>query len=936
MSNAGASQLTVFISALADQRQSEELSQIAAQATSLSELIQGLKSIADPKVRGRAQYALLRAAEGVVARVEVALDETLRWVETDAVWRGLTSHGATLEDEFPSVARAAESGRKRRDNIASYIRTIRANWPEYDSYPVIASMTTVENLARAMRELSQAHKFTVAIQRLNAAVLRRLDTTKKGVRKLKAVMAADYRLAASNETLNTDPDAMAARARVHGLRLNEAGLYAERPLIEPVEDEEGEEEQSTLVATTRPRSDSNRSYRSHRSASITSQPSPPGGRSRSGSAASPPQPPSRPVTRSQHLPPVVPLDFSRPVPSHGRTHSQGTPPRAVEQGIIQRPRRTPSTSLATPLPRSGSMPSVLSDLTELSLEAIRPTLDKQGCRCDRDRASPRIVGHFIMVDDGIYNPLSSEREQLDMIREFATSIGRASSVPNARTQIYCYKHTRVLAQAVGLRVNAQNHDSLATRLMSIHDSMSRNRQTTFAQFKTRQDRYTWFIRSARGAVPSDELGPYRFFPRPVSGAYFRELSPNVFAAVAKALSLSNPTRDAWKADGTLNIPDFFAYWKTEGLLAQFKTEFDMYDWHLRRISDKPNFGWLRSMVYSLAQQVMRQDPGYWLLYGLLRPDHCLWLVSYPYYAKYQRKGDATAFRHIDLNVPKMADGIGVSQIQGTVSLDDERDNDCTILVPGMHHHIAEWSKRNAARKEFKSGFIHKITDKNLTSQDLNDFDTDWKAVPCPALGVRVTRPEIPHGAQMAQGVRRTMLPWYVAIQPDHERLEIPEAGVWEDLARSHRDLVAPPRSPSGHANIYGAIPYAFPAAVQLPSVGGICDALVGRQKWSSATVMVEIGDLLLPTDKEGRPLSTDQHAALIAKYLKTKRSQLAAAAKQAWAQVQQLEARRYATEKSFFQQGKNPRRRPAPDEAAADRDDTPEPNESAINLEEPS
>lgn len=42
-----------------------------------------------------------------------------------------------------------------------------------------------------------------------------------------------------------------------------------------------------------------------------------------------------------------------------------------------------------------------------------------------------------------------------------------------------------------------------------------------------------------------------------------------------------------------------------------------------------------------------------------------------------------------------------------------------------------------------------------------------------------------------------------------------ESGTWSDLSVAHRDMVAARLSPSGLANSYGAIPFAFPAAIEL-------------------------------------------------------------------------------------------------------------------------
>ena len=125
----------------------------------------------------------------------------------------------------------------------------------------------------------------------------------------------------------------------------------------------------------------------------------------------------------------------------------------------------------------------------------------------------------------------------------------------------------------------------------------------------------------------------------------------------------------------------------------------MYKHHQRELNDRPNFGWLRPMLYSLSQQLVRQDLGYYLLYVALRPDRNPRLVSYPYYTKFAQKGDSTVFRHIDMNIEQFLEsGRGANIIQGSVSLDDEGpDTGCTIIVPGMHRRLAEWWSDAKAR-----------------------------------------------------------------------------------------------------------------------------------------------------------------------------------------------------------------------------------------------
>ena len=83
--------------------------------------------------------------------------------------------------------------------------------------------------------------------------------------------------------------------------------------------------------------------------------------------------------------------------------------------------------------------------------------------------------------------------------------------------------------------------------------------------------------------------------------------------------------------------------------------FAIYVHQLCRINDKPNYGWLRNMFqarssFSKSCVSTSQDPKYYMLYVALREDHNINLVSYPYYAHFQKEGDSPAFRHIDINI----------------------------------------------------------------------------------------------------------------------------------------------------------------------------------------------------------------------------------------------------------------------------------------------
>ena len=206
----------------------------------------------------------------------------------------------------------------------------------------------------------------------------------------------------------------------------------------------------------------------------------------------------------------------------------------------------------------------------------------------------------------------------------------------------------------------------------------------------------------------------------------------------------------------------------------------------------------------------------------------------------------------------------------------------------MHRHVGEWYKQLQKRGFKEGGLVHRIDNKAWTKEDVASFKTDWTAVPCKALEVRITDSALPYGAKgPAVRTRRTMLPWFVGLQADLEHLEITEGGSFEDLSKAHRDLVSGPYTPSGLANRYGDIPYAFPAAIALTGLGPLSDAAVGRVKYDMPAVVAVKNMLWTGTDKE-------QH-----KYIEDWRKKAVVQVVEAFALMKETEMKVFG-EKSYF------------------------------------
>ncbi|KAB8303955.1 hypothetical protein EYC80_005313 [Monilinia laxa] len=378
---------------------------------------------------------------------------------------------------------------------------------------------------------------------------------------------------------------------------------------------------------------------------------------------------------------------------------------------------------------------------------------------------------------------------------------------------------------------------------------------------------SWFTSRHRILKKTDALGHYKFAPvRNLPDVPFSiRLRDDRFQSATISFLTSQTVTGAeqwegasairsWEERGSINIP-IFKWWRSvhDGHLGRIiDEEMDMYKHHTRRhLFGNENKGWLVTAYYSIAQQLASQDPVHYAMYTLLRPDHCTSLVSYPYYAKYSdfdaRYPNTGAFEHIDHNIDNLMNSNSrvSSQIQGSISLDDETGNNCTKIAPGYHKPgaLANWWK-TVAEGERKSGAVTRIP----PSAGLN-----WEPVPCKRGEARLTMPQIPHGAYPRyEGMerRRCVLTWLSKVDDNHTTLPNTErgAGTVGDLILSRVACTAPKTGPSGKFTLNANLPYRFPACVRLGSLGALSDVLLGFRHWDSPEFIAE-QELLFHEDK---------------------------------------------------------------------------------------
>ncbi|KAJ5139428.1 hypothetical protein N7448_002836 [Penicillium atrosanguineum] len=418
--------------------------------------------------------------------------------------------------------------------------------------------------------------------------------------------------------------------------------------------------------------------------------------------------------------------------------------------------------------------------------------------------------------------------------------------------VICMSHAKRVFELFNMRSASKNHTALAKRV----DFIYRHIDDWDTLVKTH---LAWF-RPKNGLSCDPPLDLYRFRHQPapplvadynkMTWLSFESLYRRILPTPEPTAPLATELFQQMTERGSVVIPQLFGWLKEDfdgnhpgGLLALAHEEMDMYNYHYLPRTGKPRLGWLRNMWHGIIQQLVRQDPAYYACYVFFRPDHAHRLISFPYYAKSTMPGEQTRFRHIDVNLNDLFQtGRGHAILQGSLSLDDEDEQNCTELLYGMHRHIHEWWASVRDRMETTDGYVQKIDGKNWTKEDAAKYGADWAKEVCMAGDVRISLPTLPHGSTgPATKRRRCILPWFVRVRDDHSTLDTPESGTWEEVSAAHRDLIQATRTPSGFTSSkYGHLQYAFPAAPRFHGEGLISDCLVGRARWTDPGVSTEL------------------------------------------------------------------------------------------------
>jgi hypothetical protein len=449
-------------------------------------------------------------------------------------------------------------------------------------------------------------------------------------------------------------------------------------------------------------------------------------------------------------------------------------------------------------------------------------------------------------------------ERCAILRQISV-VGRLGGQNNKKL---CWKHTQRLGAALGMMTNSSTWDELLSRIETMMPG--KDSEGALEALQTNVRHFNWWRKGCRPAVEGDTLGVYRLFPgrvpfrREVFAGPFRFTEAYaVKIAMAMGMKKELYTTGLRGDYGNVRSNNMMDYLKQSGLLALMRVEFHMYHWHQRE--QRIEMGWQRNQFGSIAQQVVRQDPGYWLLNVVARTDHLFAITTSPYYVKYATQGQSTGFRHLDQNLRALAaEGKGKDQWQGSLSLDDEDNENCTELCVGFNNmtKIKKFADILEKKGKLGDGFVKQMNNTILDATTAGQLGVRWGPYPCATAQIRLTSALLPHGST-ARGtkLRRAIYPWYVGFPAGKGSAEVPEGPTFDELRVAHATGMAPPKTPSGYPYKYGEVSTPFPAFVRLEGVSAICDALVAQRPWDDGAVRLEMGDTF--QGWEGRTYNVD-------------------------------------------------------------------------------
>ena len=452
----------------------------------------------------------------------------------------------------------------------------------------------------------------------------------------------------------------------------------------------------------------------------------------------------------------------------------------------------------------------------------------------------------------------------------------------------CWHHLRpAVSHTVGLKTNGLKQPELISRAKFVYDNIHRLNDMLSDPTES-----LLFKESYRDPSTLNLHAPYRFphINEPTNPIISDEKAKQIFLRLR-----SEEEWNEWQTNGTIILPGLLDFLGDDPRIIKIiDDEFEMYEYH-HAIAERPTKGFLRNMFYSLIQQISRQSIEWYVIQVCCRPDHNPNLICYPYIGKSPKPGESTGFLHMDINLDKFhgPNKECYSQLTSSLSLNDEKPDGCTLVVPGFHKHSLEWHTKRIERSNNAPNGTTTDALKGYLPEDRATYGAPVPT-PCPRFGVRVTLPNIIHGStNKGNEQRRVLYSWHTGIQPNQVELEREGQLDRNELATCHRELKAPTRGVGGDLVSFDRPQYRFPAAVLMQSSGPISDMLIGQRPPDDPFVIRDQHILFGDDEDAFNTLLMDTRTKLVNNFL------------EAWPLVESMERSRFGVNSFFYQRDLN-------------------------------
>lgn len=300
---------------------------------------------------------------------------------------------------------------------------------------------------------------------------------------------------------------------------------------------------------------------------------------------------------------------------------------------------------------------------------------------------------------------------------------------------------------------------------------------------------------------------------------------------------------AWARDGNLTIKMLLPHLEEAYRQGLIHYELRMHEHHYNPPPGKPKKGWNRIMVHSAIQQVMRMDPVLYALTVAMRPDHCHRLMPCAYLAKFATNlGEDNSFLHLDLDLKgHVEEGKPANLLTCGVSLTNEDDQNCTVVIPGIHRRLPELVAYMREKGHINTASTM-TTDFKWWNKEASEKFGYKTPSPVPVLGARFSRLTTVHGSSgTATKVRATLLPWFVAYGEDYDKcLDAPTGLTWAEQHACHRDCLPATIEPTGKRPIVTIPQERFPAWITFIPPYPLGQAIMGYRKYEDPEVQKDL------------------------------------------------------------------------------------------------